>query len=74
MTTNLLAKSDVQLAHILWDYHYLGHRPQPADIILGLGSNEIRVAHYCVELYNNKIAPRIIFSGYQGNASLSLMT
>ncbi|MEI6580151.1 MAG: YdcF family protein, partial [Eubacteriales bacterium] len=59
--------TDLQLAQILWNYHYLGHQPTKADCILGLGSYDIRVAEYCAELYKEKYAPLIIFSGNVGN-------
>jgi uncharacterized SAM-binding protein YcdF (DUF218 family) len=59
--------TDSQLAQILWDYHYLGHQPSKSDCIVGLGSNDIRVAEYCAELYKEGFAPLIVFSGNVGN-------
>jgi uncharacterized SAM-binding protein YcdF (DUF218 family) len=38
-----------------------------ADYILGLGSYDLRVADRCAELYLEKWAPYIIFSGHLGN-------
>jgi uncharacterized SAM-binding protein YcdF (DUF218 family) len=59
--------TDAQLGQILWDYHYLGHKPTKADCILGLGSYDLRVADYCATLYHEGLAPLIIFSGNVGN-------
>jgi uncharacterized SAM-binding protein YcdF (DUF218 family) len=60
-------QTTVQLAQILWDYHCLKQYPIKADCILGLGSEDIRVAHYCAQLYNKGFAPLIVFSGNRGN-------
>lgn len=54
-------------AQILWDYH---NRPEPlakAELIVGLGSYDLRVADRCVELYKRSLAPKICFSGASGN-------
>jgi len=64
--------TDVQLGQILWDYHYLGHNVAKAECILGLGSEDIRVAHYCAELYKKGFAPFIVFSGNLGNFTRNL--
>jgi uncharacterized SAM-binding protein YcdF (DUF218 family) len=60
-------QSDEQLAQILWDYHYLGQQPKQADVIVALGSDEVRIASYCAQLYKNNIAPVIVFTGNLGN-------
>lgn len=63
-----MLKPEVRLlAEKLWSYHQITHSLQTADIILGLGSYDLRVAERCAELYFSKWAPRIIFSGYLGN-------
>lgn len=41
----------------------------PADAILVLGSNDIRVAHCAAALYARGLAPRVVFSGKQGRAT-----
>jgi uncharacterized SAM-binding protein YcdF (DUF218 family) len=66
--------TDSQLAQILWNYHYLGNQPSKADCIVGLGSNDIRVAEYCAELYKEGFAPFIIFSGNVGNFTRNVFT
>lgn len=39
---------------------------QPADLIMVLCSNDVRVAEYAATLYHQGLAPRILFSGAQG--------
>ena len=39
------------LARIIWDYHQLGHQPVPAEFIVALGTNDLRVAEFAADLY-----------------------
>lgn len=55
-----------QLAQTIWDYHHLNHTLQPSDLILALGSNDIRVAEYAADLYLQRLAPLLMFSGNVG--------
>ncbi len=55
------------LAKKLWHYHLLNHSIIPADCILALGSNDIRVAERAAELFLNGYAPIVVFSGGLGN-------
>lgn len=55
-----------ELAQTIWDYHHLHHQLEPADLILALGSNDLRVAGYAAELYLRGWAPRLMFSGNVG--------
>jgi uncharacterized SAM-binding protein YcdF (DUF218 family) len=54
------------LALILWDYMHMGHEMQPSDVILVLGSNDLRVAKHGADLYLRGLAPWIVFSGNVG--------
>ncbi|MCB1209974.1 MAG: YdcF family protein [Verrucomicrobiales bacterium] len=54
------------LALRIWDYMHMGHELQPSDVILVLGSNDLRVAEHGAELYLRGLAPRILFSGNVG--------
>lgn len=59
--------TDFELALVLWHYHNVGLDPKPSDIILGLGSYDLRVADHCAALYLAGIADRVVFSGASGN-------
>lgn len=54
-------------AQTLWDYHHLNHQLTPADAIWVLCSHDLRVADRAVELFQEGLAPRVIFSGGFGN-------
>jgi len=59
--------TDLELALVLWHYHNVGSDPKQSDIILGLGSYDLRVADHCAALYQAGIAGRVVFSGASGN-------
>lgn len=54
------------LAQRIWDYHHLHHELEPADLILALGSNDLRVAGHAADLYLQGWAPRLMMSGNVG--------
>lgn len=56
----------------LWDYMQLHETVQPADLIMVLCSNDVRVAEYAATLYHQGFAPRILFSGAQGRFTKQL--
>lgn len=55
-----------ELAHILWNYMRLDHVLDPSDVILVLGSNDLRVAEHAADLYLRGLAPWLVFSGDVG--------
>lgn len=58
----------------LWDYMQLNQPLVQADCIFVLGSNDVRVAEYAAQLYHQKLAPKIIFSGGRGRFTQDLPT
>ncbi|MEZ9566944.1 YdcF family protein [Vibrio artabrorum] len=50
----------------LWNFMSMGHKVEPSDCIFVLCSNDTRVAEYAAELYHQKVAPYIVFSGGVG--------
>lgn len=54
-------------ARILWDFHAVGCSLQKAEVIVGLGSYDLRVADRCAELWFEGYAPRLLFTGAEGN-------
>ncbi|HMV87101.1 MAG TPA: YdcF family protein [Blastocatellia bacterium] len=55
-----------EFAQIIWDYHHLNHKLEKADLILALGSNDLRVADWAAEVYRQGWAERLMFSGNVG--------
>ncbi|EJM99937.1 YdcF family protein [Phyllobacterium sp. YR531] len=54
-------------SHTLWNFHLVYDKLSKADLIVGLGSYDLRVADHCVELLNQGLANRILFTGKSGN-------
>jgi uncharacterized SAM-binding protein YcdF (DUF218 family) len=52
-----------QLAKIIWNYMLLNHPLKKVDCIIGFGSHDLRVAERAAELFKQKYAPLIVFSG-----------
>ena len=56
----------LNLAKEIWNYHHLNNELEKADCILVLGSHDTRVAERAAQLYLDKWAPLLIFSGGLG--------
>jgi len=54
------------LARVLWNYMLLGHDLAPADVILALGSNDVRVGEHAARLFLRGLAPLLVCSGHVG--------
>lgn len=50
-------------AKILWEYHLVHHSLTAADAILVCCSHDLRIADYATDLFVQKYAPLLIFSG-----------
>lgn len=50
-------------ARVVWDYLHLRHHPIPADLIVALGTNDLRVAHFAADLYHRGYGKTIVFTG-----------
>jgi uncharacterized SAM-binding protein YcdF (DUF218 family) len=59
-----------KLAKLIWDYHHIDHKLRKADCIFVLGSHDIRVAEYASDLFLQRYAPYIIFSGGRGSLTI----
>lgn len=65
--TQTAAQTEIDaLARRLWDYMHLGHTLAPSDVILTLGSNDLRVAEHAAHCYLKGLAPLLVFSGNVG--------
>lgn len=61
--------SDQDLAGKIWEYMSLKHPLEKADIIIGLGSFYKQTADWCAKLWQDGLAPKIIFCGNTGTFS-----
>ena len=60
--------TDIEKAALtLWNYHRLDQRIEPADMVLILGSHDLRVGERAAELYQQGLAPLFLFTGGFGN-------
>jgi uncharacterized SAM-binding protein YcdF (DUF218 family) len=57
----------LQAARTLWNFHLVYDELSEADLIIGLGSYDLRVADRCAELFHQGLARRILFTGKSGN-------
>ena len=64
----------MHLARILWDYHHMNHELVKSDVILALGSHDLRVAERAAEVYLQGWAPLLVCSGGLGNLTSGLWT
>ena len=70
----MISEKTLILAKQLWDYHHVNHDLEKADCILVLGSHDTRVAERAAELYLQKWAPLLIFSGGLGRLTEGVWT
>lgn len=61
-------------AKVLWDYHCIYDPLEKADVIVGLGSYDLRVAKRAAELYLEGLAPILLFSGKGGSDTEGLIS
>lgn len=54
------------LAQTIWSYFQLGHEIRPADALLVLGSNDLRIAEYGARLWLEGRAPLMVITGGRG--------
>jgi uncharacterized SAM-binding protein YcdF (DUF218 family) len=53
----------LRCARLIWDYHQLRHRTIPADVIVALGTNDLRVAEFAADLYRDGFGGTLICTG-----------
>lgn len=54
-------------AEVLWQYHCIYDTPARSDVIIGLGSYDLRVADRCADLFHQGLAPKMLFTGHSGH-------
>ncbi len=70
----MIDKKIIGLAQVLWDYHHMNYSLQKADIIIALGSHDLRVAERTAQLYLDGWAKKIVFSGGLGRLTSDVWT
>ncbi|GAA3202448.1 YdcF family protein [Streptomyces virens] len=50
-------------AQRLWDFQQMGHEVRPCSVAIGLGSHDLGVADTTAALYQDGMAPLIVFTG-----------
>lgn len=58
-----MTEETLRLARVIWDYHQLHQEPVPADIIIALGTNDLRVAEFAADLYLLGYGAALVCSG-----------
>lgn len=53
----------MRFAKVIWEYHHMHHELKKADILLVLGSHDLRVPEYAAKLFVNSFASVVIVSG-----------
>jgi uncharacterized SAM-binding protein YcdF (DUF218 family) len=72
--TTALTPEVLTLAKQLWDYHHMNHQMAKSDVILALGSHDLRVAERAAQLYLEGWAPLLVCSGGLGNLTSGIWT
>lgn len=72
--TTALTPEILTLAKQLWDYHHMNHQMVKSDVILALGSHDLRVADRAAQLYLDGWAPLLVCSGGLGNLTSDIWT
>jgi uncharacterized SAM-binding protein YcdF (DUF218 family) len=63
MQTGSITEDQWHDAEAIWNYHQMGHELKPCDAAIGLGSHDLGVATFSVELYRAGLFPVVVFSG-----------
>ncbi len=53
----------LELARRIWDFLVLGHEPIPGDVIVALGTNDLRVAEFAADLFHRGFGGWLVCSG-----------
>ena len=61
-----LTENTLQKAQVLWEYMCLKEPLKKADVVIAMGSHDLRVAEYAARLVLDGWAPRLICSGGLG--------
>lgn len=71
---NMNTKRIDELAQILWNFQKIDDELQKSDVIIAMGSHDLRVAERAAEIYLKGYAPALIMSGGFGRLTDKLWT
>jgi hypothetical protein len=63
MENETVTAEALEWARIIWNYHQLRHRTIPADVIVALGTNDLRVAEFAADLYHEGFGSMLVCTG-----------
>lgn len=58
---------------VIWDYLGMHQQPQKADCIVGFGNFNTNIARRAAELYHQRYAPKVLFTGGLGRNTEGLL-
>jgi hypothetical protein len=58
-----MTQEALRLARVIWNYHQLRHHKIPADVIVALGTNDLRVACFAADLYREGYGQLLVCTG-----------
>jgi DUF218 domain-containing protein len=64
----------LEAARLIWDFHQLRHTPIRADVIIALGTNDLRVAEFAAGLYHRGYGKTLVCTGAIAHAGDLLAT
>ncbi len=53
----------LKLARVIWDYHQMGQQAAPADVIVALGTHDLRVAEFAADLWLRGFGRLLVCTG-----------
>jgi uncharacterized SAM-binding protein YcdF (DUF218 family) len=69
-----MTEQALRLARIVYAYHHLNHNPIPADVIVALGTNDLRIAEFAAGLYHRGYGKKVVCTGGIAHVSDLLAT
>jgi uncharacterized SAM-binding protein YcdF (DUF218 family) len=58
-----ISEEVLESARTIWRYHQIGQQALPADVIVALGTNDLRVADFAADLYNQGFGNILVCTG-----------
>ena len=69
-----MTEEALSLARTVYAYHRLNHTPIPADVIVALGTNDLRIAGFAADLYQRGYGRKVVCTGGIAHVSDLLAT